>query len=919
MGRFRTYGLAASVAAALAIPCTAVSGAGQAPPKKGGVHNVQAKSAGAEKSGAGDDGGGKTFLHKDWQVQSSCEEKAGGEKISTAGFEGGGWHRSDIPATVAGVLVTDKTYADPNYGTNLKNFPGFYSAENKMFANVDMPAGSPFACSWWFRTEFTGPADGGGKTDWLHFNGINYRANIWLNGQKVADAKEVAGTYRTFEFNVTKFLKRGERNALAVEVFAPGKDDLGITWVDWNPTPPDKDMGIWKEVFLTQSAAVSVRNPFVSSKLSANYKAAALTVSADLQNSSEHAVRGVLRAEVGDTKVSQPVQLKAGEIKTVRFSPGKFAALKLTRFHLWWPYTMGQPFLYSAQISFEVAGHVSDSAATKFGIREVASELTDKGFRLFKINGRKVLIRGAAWAPDLLFRWVPGKLDADLSYVRDMGLNTIRLEGRLDREEFYEKTDRLGILVMPGWTCCDAWERWKDWKGDQREIAAASLKSQIHILRQHPSVFVWLNGSDGPPPADVENMYLGILKDLEWPNPTLSSASETATTVSGGSGVKMTGPYEYVPPVYWLTDKDAGGARGYNTETSPGPAIPPRESLERFIPKDHLWPIDEVWNFHAGKERFTTINVFADGLNRRYGTAASLDDFERKAQAVTYDGQRAMFEAYARNKYTSTGVIQWMLNNAWPSLIWHLYDYYLVPAGGYYGTKKACEPVHVQYSYDNNSVAVINSTYEPLAGIKVTAKIYNLDASEKGTKEATLDLGPDSSTTAFELPKVDGLSKTYFLRLQLQDHAGKMVSDNFYWLSTKADVLDWKNKQDTVYTPQAEFGDLTGLATLPEVKLDVTSSSKMDAAKNTTHVTVKNLDNSIAFMVHLRATRKGGTDITPILWDDNYFSLLPGEQREVTATYAASALGGDSAVLEVEGFNVAKQTVEADTATGGNH
>ena len=140
----------------------------------------------------------------------------------------------------------------------------------------------------------------GGKTDWLHFNGINYRANIWLNGQKVADAKDVAGTYRTFEFNVTKFLKRGERNALAVEVFAPGKDDLGITWVDWNPTPPDKDMGIWKEVFLTQSAAVSVRNPFVSSKLSANYKAAALTVSADLQNSGEHAVRGVLRAEIGE-------------------------------------------------------------------------------------------------------------------------------------------------------------------------------------------------------------------------------------------------------------------------------------------------------------------------------------------------------------------------------------------------------------------------------------------------------------------------------------------------------------------------------------------------------------------------------------------------------------------------------------------
>jgi exo-1,4-beta-D-glucosaminidase len=862
----------------------------------------------------------KTYLHKDWQIQSSCEAKASAAEISSPGFDAKGWHHSDIPSTVVGALVSDKTYPDPDYGTNLKSFPGMDYSSKTFFANQDMPKDSPFRCSWWFRTEFTPPADTEHKTNWLDFLGINYRANIWLNGQKITDARDVAGTFATFEFNVTNSLRPGKTNALAVEVFAPGKNDLGITWVDWNPTPPDKDMGIWKEVFLRSSGDVSVRNAFVSTKLDADYKDAALTISADLRNVANHSVSGVLRAEVDGKQVSQHVSLNAVETKTVSFSPEQYAQLRLQSAKLWWPYTMGEPNLYSAKLSFEIGNETSDATSVTFGVREVTSELTDRGYRLFKINGRKVLIRGAAWAPDILLRWSSKRLDADLNYVRDMGLNTVRLEGRIDREEFYEKTDRLGILVMPGWTCCDAWERWSDWKEEQHKIAAESLRDQIRILRNHPSVFVWLYGSDGPPPANVEKMYLGILKDLNWPNPSVSSASATATTVTGESGVKMTGPYEYVPPVYWLADTKAGGAYGYNTETSPGPAIPPRESLERFIPKDHLWPIDDVWNYHAGGERFTTVNVFTDGLNRRYGAATSLDDYERKAQAVTYDGQRAMFEAYGRNKYTATGVIQWMLNNSWPSLIWHLYDYYLVPAGGYFGTKKAMEPIHVQYSYDDNSVAVVNSTYESVQGVKVSAKLYNLDAKEKATREGTMNVAPDSSTKAFDLPKADDLTKTYFLRLQLHDSAGKLLSDNFYWLSTKPDVMDWKHKKDTVYTPQAEFGDLTGLNTLPQTKLDVASAmeslgSKAVAAgtalKRSVRVTVRNPTANIAFMVHLRITRgKSGQDLTPIFWSDNYFSLLPGEQKEVTAAYDPADLDGNSAILVMDGYNVATQTSE---------
>jgi exo-1,4-beta-D-glucosaminidase len=852
--------------------------------------------------------GARVYLHNGWQIQSSCVAKAAGEQISTVGFDASAWHKTDLPATVVGALVTDKTYPDPYFGTNLKTLPGMNYSNKSFFAIQDMPAGSPFLCSWWFRAEFDAPSDLAQKNSWLHFLGINYRANVWVNGVKIADAKDIAGTYRAFEFNVSKYLQAGKANGLALEIFAPQKDDLGITWVDWNPTPADRDMGIWKEVFLTTSADVSVRHPFVASKLDAEYKSAALTMSADLRNTTDHAVKGILRGAIEGISLEKPVELAAGESKIVRFTPEEFSKLKLEHPRIWWPYQMGEPNLYTAKLSFDVDGQISDSANVSFGIREVTSEITDKGYRLFKINGRKLLIRGAAWAPDMFLRWSSERLEADLAYVRDMGLNTIRLEGRLDHDEFFDKTDKLGILVMPGWTCCDAWERWKLWKGDQRKVACASLIDQIGRLRNHPSVFVWLNGSDGPPPADVEKMYLGIEKDLGWPNPIISSASAEKTTVTGKSGVKMTGPYEYVPPVYWLSDKKAGGAYGYNTETSPGPAIPPRESLERFIPKDHLWPIDDVWNYHSGGERFTTVNVFTDGLTKRYGAASSLDDYERKAQAMTYDGQRAMFEAYGRNKYTSTGVIQWMLNNGWPSLIWHLYDYYLVPAGGYFGTKKAMEPVHVQYSYDDNSVAVVNSTYEVLKGTKVSAKIYNLDATEKGSHDVTLDLAADSSTKAFDLPKVEGLSKTYFLRLQLSDAGGKQLSNNFYWLSTKADTLNWAKQQDTVYTPQVEFGDLTGLNSLPQVKLDASTASGNGVAQ----VTVSNQGNAIAFMVHLRVTRgKGGEDVTPIFWEDNYFSLLPGESRTVTAKFDQSSLDGKEAIVELDGWNVPPATLVA--------
>ena len=324
--------------------------------------------------------------------------------------------------------------------------------------------------------------------------------------------------------------------------------------------------------------------------------------------------------------------------------------------------------------------------------------------RVFSINGKNILIRGGGWSPDMMMREDAQRLRDQFRYVQDMGLNTIRLEGKLEIKEFFDLADEHGILLIAGWCCCSHWEHWPNWKPQDFTIAEQSARDQIYRLRGHPSLLAWMNGSDNPPPPDVEQTYLKVEKDLLWPNPVISSATAKLAGFSGESGVKMTGPYEYVAPSYWQTDKSdsshlqcnqggCGGAYGFNTETSMGPAVPPIESIRAMVGKDHLWPIDEVWNYHAGGGAFKDLHVFTDALNARFGPATSAEDYAVKSQMQTYEGVRAMYEAYSRNKYVSTGVIQWMLNNAWPSMIWHLYDFYLRPGGGYFGAKKAMEPL----------------------------------------------------------------------------------------------------------------------------------------------------------------------------------------------------------------------------------
>jgi exo-1,4-beta-D-glucosaminidase len=860
----------------------------------------------------------KLVLHEGWTLQSSAKIQAKPEVISTTQYAPKGWLAVAVPTTVVAAQVKNKILPDPYSGMNLRSFPGVTYPIGSNFSNIAMTPDSPYAASWWYRKTFAVPPSYKGKTIWLKFNGINYRANIWLNGKQIANSNDVAGAWRTYELNITKNAKPGAENVLAVQVFAPTEHDLAITFVDWNPAPPDKNMGLWRDVYLTTSGPVALRYPTVVSKLNppAN-DSAQLTVTAQVKNGTDQPVKGKLKGRIDNADFEQDVELAPNEAKDVTFTPDKFSQLVFSNPRLWWPAQMGKPNLYKLAMEFDVNGTVSDRSNTQFGIREMTSDLNSVGGRAFHINGKNILIRGGGWSPDMMLGENSQRLHDEIRYVKDMGLNTIRLEGKLETEEFYQLTDSQGILVMAGWCCCDFWERWPRWQPADFEIAKQSLRDQMYRLRSHPSLVMWLNGSDNPPPPDVEQMYLDIEKELFWTNPVVSSATGKKTSVTGESGAKMSGPYEYVAPSYWLVDTPegqpgrklcnpggCGGAYGFNTETSMGPAVPPVESIRAMVGKDHMWPIDDVWNYHAGGGEFKTINVFSEALANRYGKSDNVDDFAIKSQMQTYEGVRAMYEAYSRNKYQATGVIQWMLNNAWPSMIWHLYDYYLRPGGGYFGAKRAMEDLHPIYGYDDHSIWVVSSQYEDAKGLKLTTQIYNLDGTEKFTQDNPVDAGADSTAKIFSLPDVSGLSNTYFLVLRLQDSTGSLVGSNFYWLSTKPETLDWA-KSTWWMTPTASYADYTAISQLPKVKLKVTDRTERKGEDAITHVMLQNPSKNLAFFVRLKVD-KGvkGEEILPVVWEDNYISLLPGEKREITATYHGSQLGTAKPAVEVSGWNV---------------
>jgi exo-1,4-beta-D-glucosaminidase len=910
----------------------------------GNPFGAEAHPAGLRSRGFGTNGSispNVIELAAGWRL-ISAERVTGDEAaVSSPAFDASQWYEvRHMPATVLEILQEAGVYRDLYYGMNL------------------VTPGDLWKKEWWYRTTFAAPA--GREVYSLIFKGINYRADIWLNGQKIADKSQAVGMYNSFEFDVSKVIQPGKENVLAVKITpeqalpsvvpgdpirVQGSVELGDTWLDWlnwkyigvhDPAtgygfsfPPDRNAGVWKRVYLSTTGPVTIRNPYVATDLPLPaLTPASLTVYCDLTNHSSRPVSGILSGEITREgkpaiRFEQTVSLFRDEVKEVSFSPDAFPDLLVREPDLWWPYRWGPANLYHLQLQFKVKEDISDAQAIDFGIRKITQHrdqdtsfpaIGTGGNFYLQVNGKDYLIRGAAYTPDVLFKNDTQRDAAIMLYSKDLGLNMLRWELKIADDSMIDRADREGMPVMLGWMCCGQWELWNLWSAEDQWVARASLRARIRELRSHPSVFLWANGSDGLPPDPVLNDYHTILRELHWQNAVVDTVSHVNRT---WSGIHMAGPYVWHPPSYWFSEK-YGPARGSSAEEGDNEVIPPLESLKKFIPADKLWPINDDWYFHAGaNEGNATLANTRHVLEARYGPSTGVEDFAKKAQLAAYEDARAKFESYSTHWSNRKMTINWMLNNHWPSFFGHLFDYYFKQGGGYFGAKKGLQPINVVWDYyatgdgSKAHVFAVNQRQDPLNHVNVAVRFYNLDGTQKHIAEArNVTVPPSSAVDAMTVEHVAGLSPAYFVRAQMSDAAGNALAENVYWMSTVADDVGPASNDSQFETKWASLGNMSALNSMPAANVTVSGTYAEADGITRAQVHITNRSNHIAFFVRAEITADpDGNEVLPIRYDDNYITIFPHETRTIVAMFDPSLLAGKKPSLRIGGYDVPKQVV----------
>jgi hypothetical protein len=810
-----------------------------------------------------------------WRLQRDSLVSADGAALSKPGFKDADWVVATVPATVLSSYWNAGALPDPNFGDN-----------------QFMISDSFFYADFWYRTEFTAPRGELGRRTWLNFDGVNWKADVFLNGEKLG---RVEGAFTRGRFDVSGRIRPGKTNALAVRIEknatpgsvkqktfesaglnggALGADNptyhASIGW-DWIPTVRGRNIGIWNDVYLTTSGPVTLESPLVTTTLPLpDTSRADVRLEVSLNNHEAQAVNGTLRGHFGDIVFEQPVALDAASSKTVVLDPSTHPALRLSSPKLWWPNGYGDPNLYDVELAFVANGQVSDATSFRAGVRQFTYSEEGGALKIW-INGRRFVGRGGNWGfPETNLRYRRREYDTAVRYHRDMNFTMIRnWVGQTDDDEFYDACDKYGIVV------------WQDFwlanpadgpEPDDSDLFLRNARDFVLRLRNHPSMGLYCGRNEGNPPEPIDgglrSMLAGLHADVHY------ISNSASGVVSGG------GPYGVQTPSYYFQYR---ATTKLHSELGM-PNIVTIDSLRQMLPESALWPPGLQWGLHDfnlnSAQRLTDFRTMIDD---GYGGADNAADWVTLAQFVNYDGYRAMFEAQGANRM---GVLLWMSHPAWPSFVWQTYDYYFEPTAGYFGAKKGSEPLHIQWNSAADTIEVVNYSGDNAPGLTAHVEVLNLDGSLAWEQTAAVDSSEDSIQTPIKMQYPAGLTPVHFIRLKLT-RGDQTLSENFYWRGRRE-------------------GNFKALRTLPKATVEAATRVERQGDRWILTSDLHNASTQPALLVRLKVVREKTHDrILPAMFSDNYVALMPDERRTIRTDVDDADTRGEAPTIVVGGFNIA--------------
>jgi hypothetical protein len=816
---------------------------------------------------------GNQFLHGgNWRVQRSSFVDAPGTEISRSSFNDRNW----IPATVPGTILTSYynigAVADHNYGDmQLQISEEFFTTD------------------FWYRNTFVIPAQYQGKRVWINFDGINYKAEIYVNGNKAGD---IAGAYIRGKFDITDYVTPGQECAIAVLIRKndnPGvvKEQFlkypeyngGINGLDgptilasigwnWMPTIRGRNTGIWSNVFLSATGDVKIENPYIITNLNLpDTTRADFELEVTLTNNGNTHQEGRLTCTGKYFSISQPVTLLAGETRKVRINRNSFSELRVNNPDLWWPNGYGAPNLDVMKFAFETVSGISDTKEVTYGVRHYTYHYNNSHLTI-AINGVPIVVRGGNWGmPEAMLRCDADCYDLLVRLHKEMNMNMIRnWIGMTGHEEFYEACDRHGIMI------------WDDfWLANpvdgphplDNKLFMANATDKVLRRRNNASVAIWVGRNEGWPPAVLDSMLTEMLTIYDNTRHYIPNSADRPA-----SGF---GPYETMHPRWYFQN------RGYTFHSEQGlVCVPPLESMQEMMPEEYLWPINHMWGKHDWTQ--PRVDIYLNDMINRYGEPKGIKDFTVKAQMLNMEGPKSMMEAWQSNR--GGGVLLWMSHPAWPSLICQTYDHYREPTAAYFAMRKANNPVHILWRADNEKVQVVNNTLHSLPGLKVLVQVYDLNGRMVKEFQATLNAPSNNVVDALTLSYPDEITGVHFLKLELRDAGNQVIGSNFYWRGT-------------------EYLQYNALNELPAVKLKGDATLRTSGGKTFITITVENNTNDVALMTRLKLQQhRTGKRVLPAFYSDNYISLVPGETQTVEVEFDTALLEGQNPRLLVEGWNI---------------